>query len=120
MPTAAAKAEAWAKAMSPGLPLAMMRALTGGFWQWGQDALLEPYVEPYFASVAEWWRDRSREEALGLANGFYPSTLVRAEVVAATDRALADAALAGPVRRILLEGKDGIERAVRARAADRS
>ena len=120
MPTAAAKAEAWATAMSPGLSLAMMRAVTGGFWQWGQDALLEPYVEPYFASVAEWWRDRSREEALGLVNGFYPSTLVRAEVVAATDRALADADLAGPVRRILLEGKDGIERAVRARACDHS
>jgi aminopeptidase N len=120
MPTAAAKAEAWAKATSPGLTLAMMRAVTGGFSQWGQDALLEAYVEPYFASVAEWWRDRSREEALGLVNGFYPSTLVRAEVVAATDRALADADLAGPVRRILLEGKDGIERAVRARACDRS
>ena len=40
--------------------------------------------------------------------------------MAATDAALADADLAGPVRRILLEGKDGIERAVRARAADRA
>jgi aminopeptidase N len=97
-----------------------MRAVTGGFWQWGQDALVEPYVERYFESLAGWWRGRSREEALGLANGFFPSTLVRAEIVAATDAALADTDLAGPVRRILLEGKDGIERAVRARAADRA
>ena len=97
-----------------------MRAVTGGFWQWGQDALVEPYVERYFGSLAGWWRERSREEALGLANGFFPSTLVRPEIVAATDAALADADLAGPVRRILLEGKDGIERAVRARAADRA
>ncbi len=120
LPTAEAKAEAWASATSPGLPLATMRAVTGGFWQWGQDALVEPYVERYFGSLAGWWRERSREEALGLANGFFPSTLVRAEIVAATDAALADADLAGPVRRILLEGKDGIERAVRARAADRA
>ncbi|MEA2717592.1 MAG: aminopeptidase [Actinomycetota bacterium] len=120
MPTAAAKAEAWAQAMAPGLSLAMMRAVTGGFWQWGQDALLEPYVEPYFASVAAWWRDRSREEALALVNGFYPHALVRPGIVAATDHTLADGDLAGPVRRILLEGKDGIERAVRARACDRS
>ena len=37
----------------------------------------------------------------------------------ATDAALADDALPGPVRRILLEGKDGMARALRARAADR-
>ena len=120
LPSAEAKSEAWASATSPGLPLATMRAVTGGFWQWGQDALVEPYVERYFGSLAGWWRERSREEALGLANGFFPSTLVRAEIVAATDAALADADLPGPVRRILLEGKDGIERAVRARAADRA
>jgi len=119
-PTAAAKAEAWRQASSPDLPLAMMRAVTGGFWQWGQDPLLEPYVDPYFGSVGVWWRERSREEAIGLANGFYPRTSVRAEIVAATDRALADPDLAGPLRRILLEGKDGIERAVRARAADQA
>ncbi|HVF14804.1 MAG TPA: aminopeptidase N, partial [Acidimicrobiales bacterium] len=119
LPTAEAKAEAWTLAASPDLPLATMRAVTGGFWQWGQDAVLEPYVEPYFARVGDWWRERSREEALGLANGFYPNTLVRPEIVAATDQALADSDLAGPLRRILLEGKDGIERAVRARAADR-
>jgi aminopeptidase N len=119
-PTTEAKSEAWKRAASPGLPLAMMRAITGGFWQWGQDSLLEPYVDPYFSSVGDWWRERSREEALGLANGFYPNTLVRPEIVAATDRALAVPDLAGPLRRILLEGKDGIERAVRARAADHS
>jgi aminopeptidase N len=118
-PTADAKAEAWATAASADLPLAMMRAVTGGFWQWGQDTVLESYVQPYFASVGQWWRERSREEAIGLANGFYPRTLVRPDVVAATDAALADPDLAGPLRRILLEGKDGIERAVRARAADR-
>jgi hypothetical protein len=38
--------------------------------------------------------------------------------VAATDAALAGAGLAGPLRRLLLEGKDGVERALRARAAD--
>ncbi|MEA2686381.1 MAG: aminopeptidase [Actinomycetota bacterium] len=119
-PTEAAKAEAWAAATSPDLALAMMRAVTGGFWQWGQDAVLEPYVDRYFGSLRDWWDTRSREEALGLGNGFFPRTLVRGEVVAATDRCLTDADLAGPLRRILLEGKDGIERAVRARAADQS
>ena len=118
MPTAAAKAEAWSQATSPDLPLATMRAVAGGFWQWGQDALVGPYVEPYFAAVGDWWEHRSREEAMGLISGFFPRTLVRPDIIAATDRALGDPGLAGPVRRILLEGKDGMERAVRARAAD--
>ncbi len=118
MPTAEAKAEAWARATAPGPALATVRAIAGGFWQWGQDELVEPYVDAYFASLGDWWRGRSREEALALANGFYPRTLVRSGVVAATDRALADDGLAGPVRRLLLEGKDRMERAIRARAAD--
>jgi aminopeptidase N len=99
--------------------LAEMRAVAGGFWQWGQDALLDPYVEPYFASLRRWWEERSREEALDLARGLFPSTLVRPDVVEATSTALGDDSLRGPLRRILLENRDGLERALRARAADR-
>jgi aminopeptidase N len=117
-PTADAKEQAWARATAPDVSVAMMRAVTGGFWQWDQGPLLEAYVAPYFASIGGWWRERSREEALGLANGLFPRTLVRPEIVAAADAGLADPDLAGPLRRILLEGKDGVERAIRAQAAD--
>jgi aminopeptidase N len=118
-PTAKAKAEAWDRVVRPGMHLAEMRAVAGGFWQWGQDALLDPYVEPYFASLRRWWEERSREEALDLARGLFPSTLVRPDVVEATSTALGDDSLRGPLRRILLENRDGLERALRARAADR-
>jgi hypothetical protein len=40
-------------------------------------------------------------------------------VVEGAAGALADGDLPGPLRRILVEGKDGLERASRARAADR-
>jgi len=118
-PTAQAKAEAWERLVTPGMHLAEMRAVAGGFSQWGQDHLLEPYVEPYFASLRRWWDDRSREEALALAGGLFPGTLVRPDVVETTSTALADEGLPGPVRRILLESRDALERALRARAADR-
>jgi aminopeptidase N len=117
-PTAEAKAEAWRRLTEEQLHLAMVRAIAGGFNQWAQDELLRPYVEPYFASLGEWWTARPREEALALINGLYPSALVEPRTVAATDSALADESLAGPVRRILLEGKDRLERALRARAVD--
>jgi aminopeptidase N len=119
-PSREAKAEAWARVTEDtGLPLATLRAVVGGFGVVGQDELLEGYVEPYFASLNRFWRERTRDEALALARGLYPSTLVGPPVVAATEQALTDGALPDPLRRILAEGKDGMERALRARAADR-
>ncbi|MGH9225957.1 MAG: aminopeptidase N [Acidimicrobiales bacterium] len=117
-PAAEANAEAWRRLTEEPLHLAMMRATAGGLAQWGQEELVRPYVEPYFASIRQWWAERPREEALSLINGLFPGTLVEPELVAATDAALADENLAGPVYRILIEGKDGVERALRARAAD--
>jgi len=117
-PTPQAKAEAWERLVTPGMHLAEMRAVAGGFMQWGQDHLLEPYVEPYFASLHRWWDERTREEALALVGGLFPATLVRPDAVEATSTALGDDSLPGPVRRILLEGRDNLERALRARAAD--
>ena len=118
LPRPEAKADGWARATSPGVHLAIARSIAGGFWQYGQDSLLEPYVGIYFDSILDWWAQRGREEAIGLANGLYPRTLVEPQVIEATDHALADEGLPGPIRRILLEGKDSMERAVRARAAD--
>jgi aminopeptidase N len=118
-PTSEAKAAAWTRLTEDdALPLATMRAMAGGFGQLGQDELLAPYVEPYFASLTTFWEQRTRDEALSLIRGLYPSALIGQEVLDATDRALADADLPGPVRRILLEGQDSMARAVRARAAD--
>ena len=48
----------------------------------------------------------------------YPFLTVTQDVVDATDRYLARPDVPGPVRRMLLEGKDGILRAMRARTAD--
>ncbi len=118
-PTAVAKAAAWRRLHEEtDLPLATLRSIAGGFHHTGQDEVLAPYVQPYFDALPRFWADRSRDEALSLARGLYPDALVGREVLDATDRALADDALPGPFRRILLESKDGMERAIRGRAAD--
>ena len=118
-PSAEAKADAWAALHGGELNLAMVRAILGGFAPAGQEDLVRPYAEPYFGELHELWNERSREEALSLIGGLYPRVLIEPETVAATDRVLADPELPGPVRRILLESKDGVQRALRARAADR-
>ncbi|HWC11603.1 MAG TPA: aminopeptidase N [Acidimicrobiales bacterium] len=118
-PVAEAKGDAWSAVHAGDLNLAMARAVLSGFASAGQEALVRPYRDPYFARLRDLWDERPREEALSLIGGLYPHVLVEPETVAATDRALADPELPGPVRRILLEGKDAVERALRARAADR-
>jgi aminopeptidase N len=118
-PAADAKAQAWARLVDEkDLPLATMRAIAGSFHVTGQDELLTPYVEPYFASIGRFWEERTRDEALSLIRGLFPSTLIGQDVLDASDRALADDTIAGPVRRILLESQDSMARALRARAAD--
>ena len=121
-PTPAAKAKAWGRLEGEALPLALLRAIAGGFGHLGQAEILRPYVEPYLSSLGDWWERRTRDEAISLARGLFPSALIEPGVVASVDAALAAApaqGLPGPMQRILVEGKDGIERALRARAADR-
>ena len=48
----------------------------------------------------------------------FPTVVVGEETVKATDKYLAGDDVPGPVRRILLEGKDNMLRAMRGRATD--
>jgi aminopeptidase N len=57
-------------------------------------------------------------DALAFGRRMYPFVQISEETVRRTDEELARTDLPGPLRRLLLEGKDGIERALRARAAD--
>jgi len=119
-PTTEAKAHAWDRLHGGEVSVAQIRAIAAGFADFGQEHLVRPWVEPYFAELVRVWDERQQEEALGLISGLFPSTLVDDEVVAAVDVALAAGDLPGPVQRILVEGKDRVERALRARAADRA
>jgi aminopeptidase N len=117
-PTAAAKEEAWRRVVEEqDLPLATANAIAGGFHQAGQDQLLEPYIDRFVEVLPSIWQ-RTPEEAVALTEGLFPRYLVDARVVAAAESALAKPQLPPPARRILLEEKDGVLRAQRARSAD--
>jgi aminopeptidase N len=81
--------------------------------------LLEPYRGKYFSALASIWKTRDIEIGIAFARMMYPAVLIGQETVAETDRHLNGAEpLPGPVRRILLEGKDNMLRAMRGRAVD--
>ncbi|MFT3899733.1 MAG: aminopeptidase N [Gordonia sp. (in: high G+C Gram-positive bacteria)] len=117
-PMVAAKDAAWEAAMNDdGLPNITVRSITQGFVRPGQDELLAPYAEKYYAGVADVWSRRSSEVAQTVVVGLFPTW-------DNTDAGLAraDAFLAGDhppaLRRLVLEGRDGIARSLRARAFD--
>ncbi|MFE0100340.1 aminopeptidase N [Streptomyces sp. NPDC059009] len=118
-PTEEAKAAAWASVVeSDTLPNSTQEAVIAGFVQTDQRELLAPYAEKYFAAVKGAWDSRSHEMAQQIAIGLYPSIQVSQGTLDATDAWLADADPSAALRRLVSESRAGIERALKAQAAD--
>ncbi|MFC5999204.1 aminopeptidase N [Quadrisphaera sp. GCM10027208] len=120
-PTPEAKAEAWASVVdSDELPNAVQAAVIGGFGHVHDTALLEPFVEPYFAALRRVWQTRTNEIAQQIVTGLYPTRLATEETLRRTDEWLAAAGEDLPaLRRLVLENRDGVARALRAQECDR-
>ncbi|WP_328669146.1 aminopeptidase N [Streptomyces sp. NBC_00328] len=118
-PTEEAKAEAWASVVeSDKLPNAVQEAVIGGFVQADQRELLAPYTDKYFSVVKEIWDARSHEIAQQIATGLYPGIHIAEETLARTDAWLASAEPNAALRRLVSESRSGVERALKAQAAD--
>ncbi|OEJ35653.1 aminopeptidase N [Streptomyces subrutilus] len=118
-PSAEAKAAAWASVVeADDLPNAVQEAVIGGFVQADQRELLAPYGEKYFAVVKQVWDTRSHEIAQQIAVGLYPALAVSPATLAATDAWLASAEPNAALRRLVSESRAGVERALKAQAAD--
>ncbi|MEV7787683.1 aminopeptidase N [Streptomyces sp. NPDC088106] len=118
-PTEEAKAEAWASVVeSDKLPNAVQEAVIAGFVQIDQRELLAPYTDRYFEVLADVWSSRSHEMAQQIAVGLYPGIQVSGETLDKTDAWLAATAPNAALRRLVSESRAGVERALRAQAAD--
>ncbi|WP_369236654.1 aminopeptidase N [Streptomyces sp. R21] len=118
-PTEEAKAEAWASVVeSDKLPNAVQESVIGGFVQTGQRELLAPYTDRFFEVVKDIWESRSHEIAQQIAVGLYPAVQVSEDTLAKTDAWLASAEPNAALRRLISESRSGVERALRAQAAD--
>jgi aminopeptidase N len=93
------------------------RSIVTGFVQPGQAALLAPFTAKYFAAIAGVWERRSSEVAQTVVIGLYPSSDVSQSGLDAADEFLAGD-LPPALRRLVIEGRAGVERALRARAFD--
>ncbi len=116
-PLAAAKEQAFAVLTEQAeLSNDLARAVAGGFWQYGQEELLRPWAERYFAALPEIWASRGPAVALQITRLLYPQ-LDEPETLTLTDAFLAAAERPPGCRRVVLERRDETARALRAIAA---
>ncbi|MFI8072250.1 aminopeptidase N [Streptomyces sp. NPDC086033] len=119
-PSEAVKAQAWAQVVeSDALSNALAEATISGFSQPSQRNLLEPYAEKYFAVIERVWRDRSIQIAMNTVSGLFPSLQDPRTTLDAADAWLAAHEDAAPaLRRLVLEGRDDLARALRGQECD--
>ena len=116
-PLAEAKADAWSAFDDDTLSNIYTRAVVAGFARPGQSELLAPYVDKYFAAVPEVWKRRSSEVAQTVVNGLYPSWEITPEALDKADAFLAEDHPTA-LKRLIVEGRAGVERSLRARVFD--
>ena len=121
-PDLAAKEQAWSDLFDrTDLPNAIVGSTLAGFVQPDQRQLLAEFRQRYFTQIARIWRNRTHEIAQELTVGMYPFLLADAETLRLTDELLASseaADLSTAGRRLISEGRDGVERAIRTQARD--
>jgi aminopeptidase N len=115
-PDPAAKEAAWAAALAGRQSRRMAHAHARGIWAVGQEDLLGPYRDRYFAEALPALSGREVSTAGRLARLLYPATLAGTATLAATDEALSRDELGDPLRMALLEQRAVLEQVLAARA----
>jgi aminopeptidase N len=119
VPTPEAKEAAWAEITGGTLANATFRAMLAGFADPDQDDLLKPYSERFFDMIAGIWAGWSSDMAQYFAKAAYPYWIVTRQAISAADDYLASTDPPVQLRRLLLEGRDDVARALRCRERDR-
>jgi aminopeptidase N len=118
-PQPAVKESAWEEVIEDDtLPNVTARSMIGGFVQPGQGEVLAPFTAKYFEAISGVWERRSSEVAQTVVIGLYPSWDISQAGLDSADEFLADPDVPPALRRLVVEGRAGVERALRARAFD--
>jgi aminopeptidase N len=119
VPTADNKARVWAQLTGDAdLPNWLNRSLLSGFQTTKHVELTAPYATKFFDVVGDVWARSDSEPAQEFAMMAYPAYQISEETVALTDSWLARDGQPASLRRLVAEGRDGVVRALKARARD--
>ncbi|WP_445524564.1 aminopeptidase N [Streptomyces cyslabdanicus] len=119
-PSADVKARAWEQVVdSDALSNALVEATIAGFGQASQRELLAPYASRYFEAIERVWTERSIQIGMDVVQGLFPALQDSPGTVEAADAWLSAHEGAAPaLRRLVLEARDDLARALRGQACD--
>ena len=120
IPTLTAKRETWETLTDGKLTIAMFRATITGFVDQDQPELIHPYRPEYFAALGKVWQEWSSAMAQDFVEYGYTICGVKESTIEATDTYLASSPEPpAALRRLLVEGRDEVARALRNQLRDR-
>jgi aminopeptidase N len=119
IPDPEAKRAAWEEIVSGKLPNATFRAALSGFVSPDQRHLIEPFRDRYFGAVGDIWREWSSAMAQWFVSVAYNVCPISQETITITDDYIARTQPPAALRRLLIEGRDGVERSLRCQERDR-
>ncbi|OIJ35677.1 aminopeptidase N [Rothia kristinae] len=119
IPTAEAKNRVWEQVVEHhDLPNVIQRSAILGFNATTKSSLLRPFIPRYFAAIERVWQELSHEISQQIITGLFPQVVDR-DVLEASEEFLSRLGEGrDSLRRQVIEGRDGIERALRVQAAD--
>jgi aminopeptidase N len=115
-PDPAAKQEAWTAALAEGQSPRVAMAHAQGIWTPGQDDVVAPFRDRFFAETLPALGRLERRTAQRLARLLYPATMADARTLAATQEALGSAGLPDSLRQVLIEQQAILRQVIAARA----
>jgi aminopeptidase N len=118
VPEPAAKEAAWAQIIGGTLPNATFRAVLAGFMDYDQPLLLAPYSDRYFEVASGIWRDWTPDMARWFVSYAYPIA-DDSSVIAKTTELITRTSPPPGFARLLIEGRDSVQRALRCQERDR-
>jgi aminopeptidase N len=117
-PVAEAKEAAWRGALDGSLSNHELVAVGRGFWQVGQEEVLEPFVWRFAEDFPPLAASASAQTVQTFGRLLFPTVRVDPSTVELAERLLTDGGLDAPAARIVAECRDDLTRALRARAAE--
>jgi aminopeptidase N len=121
LPTAEAKAAAWERIIAGDkLTNHIFRATLAGFATVEDPGLIASYVPKYFGAAARIWSSWSSDMASTFVEMAFPFQQLSPSTIEATSTYIESEKPPAALRRLLLEGADGVRRALRAQEKDRA
>jgi aminopeptidase N len=118
VPDLASKQRVWDEIVAGRLPNAMFRATLTGFADPDQGELTAPFRDPFFGVLLDIWANWSSDMAKRFVSIGYTICPTEEETIRVTDAYIARSQPPAALRRLLVEGRDDVARALRCRARD--